>query len=57
MAISRELESIPGTEILLSADDANSEYSKSGNLVLVPEPSNDPHDPLVSSHPLQTITF
>jgi len=43
----RVVESIPGTEILLHSDGIS---QKSGNkkVVLVPEPSDSPDDPLVS---------
>jgi hypothetical protein len=50
MAITRELETIPGTEVLLFSNGNISEHSGNADkLVLVPEPSNDPDDPLVSS--------
>jgi hypothetical protein len=48
MAIARELETIPGTEVLLYSDGNISDHSGADKLVLVPEPSNDPDDPLVS---------
>lgn len=59
MAIARELETIPGTEVLLYSDSNLSEHSGSAEkLVLVPEPSNDPEDPLVrhvlASYPVYT---
>ena len=49
MAIARALETIPGTEVLLYSDGNISQHSVTADkLVLVPEPSNDPDDPLVS---------
>jgi len=47
-----EIELIPGTEIL---NDPNGVYSQHGvletsqHIILLPKPSNDPHDPLVSA--------
>lgn len=47
----QEVELIPGTEII---DDLNGVYSQNGvletkkHIILLPQPSNDPHDPLVS---------
>ena len=38
---------VPGTEIM--ADVGSHHFVKASNRVLVPQPSNDPHDPLVSS--------
>jgi len=43
----RETEAIPGTEVLLYHD-VSEHLEDSDKLCLVPEPSNDPHDPLVS---------
>ena len=39
------VEIIPGTEVMV--DDGNHGFVKAGNRVLVPQPSQDPRDPLV----------
>ena len=52
MAISdqRELEAIPGTEILLLTNDSTSDRSDNEEKIrLVPKPSVSPDDPLVSN--------
>ena len=46
-----EVELIPGTEILSSSEDRNLVRGEKGGyegMVLIPQPSEDPHDPLVS---------
>ena len=48
---------VPGTEIM--ADVGSHHFVKSSansDRVLVPQPSDDPHDPLVSYTQLQTLT-
>ena len=49
MSAQSEIEIIPGTEILLSADEGYGRHSSNKeNLVLVPTPSDQPDDPLVT---------
>jgi len=49
-----EVELIPGTEILLHADDGSGRYSSTNEeLLLVPAPSNEPDDPLVKKSQLR----
>lgn len=49
MSAHSEIELIPGTEILLSADEGYGRHSSNKeNLVLVPTPSDQPDDPLVT---------
>lgn len=52
----RKLEHVPGTAFVLEdrrgqeeavARDANLKYDKTGKILLVPQPSDDPNDPLV----------
>lgn len=48
-----DIELIPGTEILNDLDGVYSQHGvleTSQHIILLPKPSNDPHDPLVSSH-------
>jgi hypothetical protein len=63
----RKLEHVPGTALVLDSDrrreveqDAAQSYSlkydKTGKILLVPQPSDDPNDPLVCSiHPCTTM--
>lgn len=46
--IEREAEAdlVPGTEVMTALDGARSDNQDS--IVLIPQPTNDPHDPLVS---------
>ena len=41
-----EIQSVPGTEIMVDAGNLRSPMS-TADRVLVPQPSSDPHDPLV----------
>lgn len=56
----QDIELIPGTELL---DDVDGVYSQDGvletkqHIILLPEPSSDPHDPLVRVHPFVTEHF
>lgn len=44
---SEETKAMPGVETS-SADSAKVEHQKIGDVVLIPQPTNDPEDPLVS---------
>ena len=44
---------VPGTEIM--TDVGSHHFVKSSNRVLVPQPSDDPHDPLVNYPPIEQI--
>jgi hypothetical protein len=57
-----KLEHVPGTAFVLEDDrrreeeqvvtrDANLKYDKTGKILLVPQPSDDPNDPLVRTRP------
>lgn len=54
--MAHDLEKIPGTEILLQSD-GSSVQSHDGQMFLVPEPSDQPDDPLVSKSEPRNIAM
>lgn len=48
-----EADLVPGTEVMTAVDGARSDNQDS--IVLIPQPTNDPHDPLVSF--IQPLSF
>jgi hypothetical protein len=54
------LELIPGTEIISQDEDKGLIRGETGGyegMILVPQPSKDPHDPLVAYHPSWKISI